>query len=91
MDRNDEWSAFLDNMQQCAVHQLQATQEYIYRRQREEQLDELLTNNTTSGQKELIDEVLFSLGLASEREGQLLYRQGVQDGVWLLKNLGVLP
>ena len=38
----------------------------------------------------MVDEVLFELGVAAEREAELLYRQGLKDCVWLLKNLGVL-
>lgn len=53
-------------------------------------MDEMLTTNLTHGGKEMVDEVLHELDLASERETALRYRQGMRDCVWLLKRLGVL-
>lgn len=90
MNRNDEWSEFLNNLASCAEKDFQATREYALQKQRKEQLDEMLTTNLVSEQKDMVDEVLFELGLAAERESELLYRQGLKDCVWLLRNLGVL-
>lgn len=67
---------------------LQATREYEYCRQRQEQLGEMLTANLTKEKNGMVVEVLFELGAAADRALEALYRQGLQDGVWLLKNLG---
>ena len=90
MNRNDEWNEFQRNLMSCTLNSLNATDEYEYRKKRQEELDEMLTTNLTSIEKDMVDEVLFELGVAAEREAELLYRQGLKDCVWLLKNLGVL-
>lgn len=90
MTRNEEWSGFLENLLSRALQQLETTKEYEYRRKRQEHIDEMLTTNLTIDQKCLVDEILFELGSAAEHETALIYRQGLKDCVWLLKNLGVL-
>lgn len=90
MTRNEEWNEFLGNLLSCALRNLQATKEYEYRRKQQEHIDEMLTTNLTRDQKDMIDEVLFELGLAQAHETELIYRQGLKDCVWLLKNMGLL-
>ena len=90
MNRNEEWNELLSNLLSCALKNLQATREYEYRRQRQEQLDEMLTTNLTKEEKVMVEEVLFELGVAADHESESLYQQGLKDCVWLLKNLGVL-
>lgn len=90
MTKNKEWNEFLHNLLSCSVKKLQDTKEYEYRKARREQLEEMLDTNLTMDQKDMVDEVLFEFGLAAEQEAGLLYRQGLKDCVWLLKNLGVL-
>ena len=90
MNRNEEWVELLSNLLSCALKNLQATREYEYRRQRQEQIDEMLTTNLTKEEKVMVEEVLFELGVAADHESESLYQQGLKDCVWLLKNLGVL-
>lgn len=90
MNRNEEWNEFLNNLLSCASKNLQATREYEYRKQRQEQIDEMLTTNLTEEERVMVEEVLFELGVAADYESEALYRQGLKDCVWLLKNLGVL-
>ena len=90
MTRNEEWNEFLGNLLSCALKNLQATKEYEYREKRQEEIDEMLTTNLTKDEKVMVDEVLYELGLAEEHETELIYRQGLQDCVWLLKSLGLL-
>lgn len=90
MGRNKEWNEFLRNVLSCAQKNLQATKEYQYLEKRQEEIDEMLTTNLTKDEKVMVDEVLFELGVAAEHETELLYRQGLKDCVWLLKNLGLL-
>lgn len=90
MNKDEEWNEFLGNLLSCALKNVQSTKEYEYRRKQQEHIDEMLTTNLTSDQKDMIDEVLFEFGLAQEHETELLYRQGLKDCVWLLKNMGLL-
>ena len=90
MTRNVEWDEFLANLISQALEKQKTTKEYEYLHQRRAHIDEMLATNLTDGEKEMVDEALYELGLASERETELSYRQGLRDCVWLLKNLGVL-
>jgi len=90
MTRHEELNEFLTNLLSNAISAHKDTKEYEYQKQRREQIEDLLLNELTQDQKHFVDEVLFELGVASERETEIVYRQGMKDSVWLLKNLGVL-
>lgn len=90
MTNQEEYDAFLDRLFACACARYYDTQEYRCQTSRQKQLDALLNSDLTSQQKTLVDEVLYELSLSAERQSEIAYRQGLRDGVWLLKNLGVL-
>ena len=90
MSSHDEWNELLKNLFSNAIRNHKETLEGEYANQRQMQIDEMLTTNLTKDEKNLIDEILFELGLAAERETEAIYRQGLKDCIWLLKNLGVL-
>lgn len=90
MSKSKEWNEFLGDLLSCSLKNLQATKEFEYLKRRREHIDEMLTTNLTRDAKDMVDDVLFELGLAAEHETELLYQQGLRDCVWLLKNLGVL-
>ncbi|MPM71700.1 hypothetical protein SDC9_118670 [bioreactor metagenome] len=91
MTKNHEtWQTFLNNLIEDAIQEHQASKEYEYQKQRQEQIDEFLTTNLKSDQKQFVEEILFELGLAAERETEVVYQQGMKDCVLILKNLGVL-
>ena len=88
MNRDQEWSEFLNNLLTCAEKTYQSTAEHEYLEQRHAAMDGLLETTLPEDQRELVEEVLFARGLDADRAAQRLYRQGVTDGVWLLKQLG---
>ena len=90
MTNQQEWNEFLTNLLSGAMAKHKNSKEYEYLKQRQEQIDEYLITNLTPEHKNLVEEILFELGLAAERETEVVYRQGLKDCVWLLKNLGVL-
>jgi len=91
MSNTEEWDKFLENLHSNAISAHKNSKEYEYQKQQQErQIDAFLSTNLSSDQKRLVDEILFELGLAYERESELVYRQGLKDSVWLLKNLGAL-
>ncbi len=90
MKNHEEWNEFLDNLLSSAITEHKNSREYEHQQKRMEQIDEMLTTNLTEDQKFFIDEILFELLLIAERETEVVYRQGLRDGVWMLKNLGVL-
>ena len=90
MTNQQEWSEFINHLCSHAVDGHRNSQEYEYIQQQREQIGEMLTTNLTLDQKEVVDEMLFDLGMIAERETEVVYRQGLSDCVLLLKNLGVL-
>ena len=90
MTNNDEWNEFLDNLLSNAVKNYKASKEYEYKRQRETQMDEFLSANLTVKDKTFVEDIFFELGLAAERESEVIYNQGIKDCIWILKNLGLI-
>ena len=90
MSRSEEWNEFLGNLLSCAQQGLNATKEYEYLEKRQAEIDKMLETNLNEDQKIMVDEVLLELGVSLAHETELIYRQGLKDCVWLLKNLGVL-
>ena len=43
MNRNEEWNEFQRNLMSCTLHSLNATDEYEYRKKRQEEIDEMLS------------------------------------------------
>lgn len=50
----------------------------------------MLDTNLTKDQRELMDEVLFEIGVMSEEDGSRLYEQGMKDCAMVLRALGIL-
>lgn len=90
MSRSAEWNEFLDHLLSNAIKEHRESKEYEYQKQRQEQIADFLSTNFTVDQKSNVEEILFELAVAAERESELVYQQGLKDCVWLLKNLGVL-
>ena len=84
------WNELLESLAACAVKRYQTSVEYRHWKKRLEQIDEFLTSNLTADQKTLVEEILFELGTAEERQQQILYKQGMMDGIWILKQMGIL-
>lgn len=90
MNRCDEWNFFIQKMQETALDEYRTTREYELRKMRQAYLEDVMSNELTLDQKVFIDEVLFELITFHEQEADLLYHQGIKDGMWILKTLGVL-
>lgn len=91
MKRHSEnWNEFLNQLQSNATQQYEETKEYEYWQLQYAEIDMLLRDNLREDQKEMVDDCIYQIGMAAEREAQLYYRQGLKDCMWLLKTLGVL-
>ena len=84
-----EWNDFMNYMLSDALDEHRQSIEYEWKR-RTEQIDEFLTTNLTADQKNMVEDVLFEFGLTTEREAEAVYRRGLRDCVFLLKELEVL-
>ena len=90
MTNHEEWNEFLDNLRTNAIGRYKETPEFEYIKKQQEEIDMMFRDNLTVDQKELVEECVFELLLIADRESEVVYRQGLRDCVWLLKNLGVL-
>ena len=90
MSNNQEWTEFLKNLLSNAIAEHKNSKEYEYLRRQQEQINELLTDGLAENDRNFVEDVLFDLGVIAEREIEIVYRQGIKDGIWLLRNLGVL-
>ncbi len=88
MNFSKEWDAFTQTLVARAVGNYRSSEEYTYYRHRAKDIDELLTNSLCEDEKELVDEILFELDAAADRETEVIYRQGLRDGITILKILG---
>lgn len=90
MNRCEEWNLFIEQLQKNALKEYHSTPEYELRKIRQEHLDDILSNELTESQRTFIEEILYELISFHDREADLMYQQGLKDGVWMLKTLGVL-
>lgn len=90
MSNHKEWNDFLGNLLSNALQKYKETNEYEYLQLHQKEIDMTLRDNLTVDQKEIVEDCLFDIGVAAERETEILYKQGMKDCVWLLKTLGVI-
>jgi len=90
MTNHDEWNEFLNNMTTVGLEEYKKSKEYEYLDDKLKEMDNLLCNELTEDQKICVDEVMFEIGVASDREKEILYKQGIKDCIFILKELKVL-
>lgn len=90
MNRHDEWNNLLSQLQDHAVNEYHATLEYALQRKRQKIIDDMLYCELMDEQQKAIEAIISELLSFQAREADLLYRQGIKDGIWMLKSLGVL-
>lgn len=89
-EKLEVWNELLENLSACAVKKYQTSMEYSCWEQRLEQIRGYLTADLTDEQKMQVEEFLSEIIAAGECQQQILYKQGVMDGVWMLKQMGVV-
>lgn len=90
MTNKQEWNDFLENLFTNAVTQYEGTKECEYLKEKQQQLNARIDEKQLDGSREFLENCIFEMGLDDERKSEFVYRQGMKDCVWLLKNLGVL-
>jgi len=90
MDKRQEWNGFMENMFNNALKECQTTKEYEFLKEKQEQLDARMSEAYPDDKHPLVYDFAFEIGLDAERKTEILYRQGIKDCVFLLKELGVL-
>ena len=87
MTNSKAWNEIVENLMERALQEHKETTEYQYYRQRSRHLDEMLTTNLRQEEREFVDEILFEISASYERQMEVLYRRGMRDAVWMLRNL----
>ena len=90
MNFSEEWNSFIQTLVAHAINNYRNSNEYTYYRHREKDIDELLSNSLCEDEKEIVDQILYELSAAAERETEVVYRQGLCDGISMLRSLGAL-
>ena len=90
MTSHEEWNEFLNNMVTVRSEERKKSNEYRYWGNRLKEIDDALCLELTKDQKIFVDEIMFEIGVASDREKGILYEQGIKDCVFIFKKLGVL-
>lgn len=89
-DRHEEWTILVNTLYEKALKALENSPEGRVRQELRRQADDFLTWNLSGSQQEILSDLLCQLEADAARTAEVLYRRGIQDGIWLLKNLGVL-
>ena len=90
MSNPEQWTEFLSTLCSNAIVGFRNSKEYEYLKQQREHINELLTAKLSEADQAFAEDVLFDLGVIAEHETEVVYQQGIKDGIWLLKNLGGL-
>ena len=88
MEKQEEWSYFLQEMFSRTLEEYRKTDQYTYLKEKREQLNARMEALTL--ENELLDEYLYERELDDERRAEFAYRQGMKDCIGLLKALQVL-
>lgn len=80
---------FMKDMANTAQNEYRSTKEYQYYKYRRGEIDQILSGLLMEDQKELVDAFLEEIEDAVRQEEQVVYLQGVRDGIDILKSLGV--
>ena len=90
MTNQEEWNEFLGNLFNNAILEYQDSNEFKFLREKQEQLDKRISEKYPESKEEFYDNFAFEMGLDAERKTEFLYRKGLKDCIFILKNLGVL-
>ncbi len=90
MSNHEELNEFWGNLFNNALKDYETTKEYEYLKEKQEQLDTQIFEAYPEDKNPLLYNFAFEIGLDAERKTEFIYRQGLKDCVFLLKELGVL-
>ena len=90
MTNQEEWNEFLSNLFTNALVEYQDSNESKFLKEKREQIDKRLSENHLEEKEKFYDDFMFETGLDAERKTESLYRKGLKDCIYILKELGVL-
>lgn len=83
------WNQFMKDTANTAQNTYRSGEEYLYYKYRREEIDQILAGLLLEDQKELVDAFLEEIDDAARHEAQALYLQGVQNGIEIMKCIGI--
>lgn len=84
------WEELIDMRMKEWGKEFSLTQEYQLRQSVKGQLDNMAECNLTVDQRDMVEEILSAYSAMARQDGQRLYRQGMKDAAWVMKEMGVL-
>ena len=90
MTNQEEWNEFLENLFSNALESYRDSKEYKYLKEKQEQMNMRALGKSYNDVQAFLEEYTFEMGLDDERKTEFVYRQGIKDCVWILKNLGLV-
>lgn len=90
MDLNKEYDLFIDELLNHAVVTFKSTEQYKLLQEKLEKMDCDCGTMFTKEEQDFATECFELILEVGSQEEQYVYRKGLRDCVWLLKNLGVL-
>jgi hypothetical protein len=90
MSNHEEWSEFLGHLFNNALKDYRTTKEHEFLEEKREQLDAQVFEAYPEDKNPLLYSFAFETGPGAERKTEYIYRQGLKDCVFLLKELGIL-
>ncbi len=83
------WNELVDTRINMVRDVFKQSTEYQLRQTVNDQFDEMMESNLTKDQIIMVHEILYSKISMLEQDGERLYLQGMKDGIWMLKQLGI--
>ena len=90
MTNREEWNEFLENLFSNALKEYQKTKEYKYLQEKHTHIDEILKTNLSVSENKIVADCIFEISLDAERQIDFIYRKGLKDCIFILKELGML-
>jgi len=90
MSNHEEWNEFMENLFGNALKDYQDTNEYKFLREKREQLDNQIIEKYPDDKQAFYEKFAFEMALDEERKTEFVYRKGLKDCVFILKELGIL-
>jgi len=90
MNRQEVFDLFLDGMLDCAAEAFHSTDQYRLLQEKLERMERDCETNLTQDEQDFARKCFELLLDVSGQQEQYIYRQGMRDGVAVLKRLGVL-
>jgi len=90
MSVNKEFALFIDELLSRAVEEFKSTDEYDLLKEKLDAMERDCDTMFTKEEKDFAVECFELILEVDSKEEQYVYRKGLQDCVFILKNLGVL-